>query len=156
MGISEEIDLLCRWNNWANGRVLEAVRESSGQPIEALAAIQHVFATEITWLRRIDRAADPWGEPWGEPSLAQCDEWSAEVRERVLRLASRTDDELMGLFSYSNSRGQAFTDVLQRSALHMLMHSSQYRGEAAGFINHSGGRVGDLDYMGWLRRGQVE
>ena len=156
MGMAEEIGLLCRWDIWANRQVLEAIREAKGQPSEALAAIQHVFATEITWLRRVDRASDPWGEPWGEPSLALCDEWSAEVRERLMRLASRSDEELAGTFSYSNSRGEPFSDILQRSMLHMLMHSSQYRGEGAGFLNHSGGLVRDLDYVGWLRRGEAE
>lgn len=156
MSMSEELGLLCRWNIWANRQVLEAVRTSEGLPTESLAAIQHVFATEITWLRRIDGAPDPWGEPWGEPSLALCEQWSSEVRERLMRLASLTDEELAGTFSYSNSRGESFSDVLQRSALHMLMHSSQYRGEAAGFLNHSGGRVGDLDYVNWLRQGQPE
>lgn len=150
--MSEELGLLCHWDLWANRRVLEAVRRSDGQPREALAAIQHVFATEITWLRRVDAAGDPWGEPWGEPSLALCDGWSAEVQERLVRLASRPDEELMATFVYSNTRGEQFNDVLQRSMLHMLMHSSQYRGEAAGFLNHAGERVGDLDYMGWLRR----
>ena len=156
MTMSEEIGRLSRWNTWANRQVLEVLRESNGQPVEALAAIQHVFATEITWLRRMDGAADPWGEPWGEPSVARCDEWAAEVRERLARLAARSDEELAATFSYANSRGELFTDVLQRSALHLLMHSSQYRGEAAGFVNHSGGRVRDLDYMGWLRRGEEE
>lgn len=156
MGMAEELALLCHWDVWANRQVLEAARVAGGQPSEALAAIQHVYATEITWLRRVDDAPDPWGEQWGEPSLPLCDQWASEVRERLMRLASRSDADLAGTFTYANSRGLQFTDVLQRSMLHMLMHSSQYRGEAAGFLNHAGTRVPDLDYVGWLRAGRPE
>ena len=40
--------------------------------------------------------------------------------------------------------------------MHMLMHSSQYRGEAAGVLNAAGRRVPDLDFAFWLRAGEPD
>ncbi len=39
---------------------------------------------------------------------------------------------------------------------HMLIHSAQYRGEAAGLSNAAGTRMPDLDYIIWLRLGEPQ
>ena len=52
------------------------------------------------------------------------------------------------------STGKEFTDRIGDVLVHMLMHSSQYRGEAAGFLNAAGHRVPDLDLIYWARFGE--
>lgn len=152
MALAEELGLLCRWDIWANRQVLVVLRGSGGEPADALAALQHALATELTWLRRIDAAPDAWAEPWGRPS-ATCERSAAEAAERLARLVTRNDEEWAATFTYRNSSGREFTDSVQRAMLHALTHSAHYRGEAAGFLNHSGHRVPDLDYIFWLRAG---
>jgi len=146
---------LARWNQWANRLVFTVLTEAEGEPPEALAAFQHVLDTEITWLRRIEAIPSLDVSHWGEASLAQCESWSAEAEEWLLRLASGLDDtRLADTFSYRNSRGDEFTDTVADALLHMFLHSMQYRGEAAGFLNHTGHRIPDMDFMFWRRLGE--
>jgi uncharacterized damage-inducible protein DinB len=156
MGLAEELGLMCRWDTWANRQVLGTLRASNGAPVEALAAFQHVLAAELTWVRRIEGAPDGWAELWGEPLLTTCEQWAAEAAAALARLAARDDEAWEATFSYRNSSGREFVDSVARTMLHTLTHSAQYRGEASGFLNHSGHRVPDVDYILWLRTGSPE
>jgi uncharacterized damage-inducible protein DinB len=144
-----DFDATRRWNDWANRVVYAVLQESAGRPQEALAAFQHVLETEITWLRRIHRYPSPNVPLWGVPSFSTCTVYLDESRELVAALTTERLDEP---FSYQNSRGQTFKDVTRTALGHMFLHSSQYRGEAAGFLNAAGHPVPDLDLIFWLRR----
>ena len=146
---------LARWNRWANRLVLTVLTETHGEPAKALAAFQHVLDTEITWLRRIEAIPNPDVPHWDIASLVQCESWSVEAEERLLRLVSGLDTgRLAGTFSYRNSRGDEFIDTVADALLHMFLHSMQYRGEAVGFLNHAGHRVPDMDFIFWRRLGE--
>ncbi len=150
-----QYDRLVRWDRWANRLVFTALREARGEPPKALAAFQHVLSTEVTWLRRIEAAASAAAPRWGIASLAQCESWSAETEERLDRLAGSLDDaRLAGAFSYRNSQGIEFTDTVADALLHMFLHSMQYRGEAAAFLNDAGHLVPDMDFIFWRRLGE--
>lgn len=151
----QQYDRLARWDRWANRLVLDVLRTSAGEPSDALAAMQHTLETEVTWLRRIEAAGDPNPPLWTEPSLAQCEAYAREAEERLARVAADLDTaRLGGTLSYANSRGDEFTNVVADALLHMFMHSMQYRGEAAAFLNAAGRRVPDFDLIFWQRRGE--
>lgn len=144
---------LRRWNGWANSTVFATLETSDGQPEKALAAFQHVLETEVTWLRRIAGHPAPNVRQWDNPSMDLCRVYLAETTE----LAAAIDEaSLDAEFSYQNSRGDTFTDRAGEALTHMLLHSSQYRGEAAGFLNAAGHRVPDLDLVFWRRAGEPE
>jgi uncharacterized damage-inducible protein DinB len=132
------------------------VLEASGAPPErALAAYQHIFETELTWLRRIEGHPSPNVALWGPADLAKAREWAAEARIRMERVAATADDaSLTRTFSYSNSRGQQFTDEVELPLFQVFMHSQQYRGEAASVLNAAGHRVPDFDLIIWARLGE--
>lgn len=154
MSLVQQFERMCRWNIWANGLVLTALREGDGEPPEALAAFQHIFEAELTWLRRIQAGGDAI-PLWGAASMANCEAWSTEAGHRLRVLCEHLDDAyLQSTFSYRNSRGEAFTDRVEEPLLHCLLHSQQYRGEAAATLNAAGARVPDFDYIFWLRIGE--
>lgn len=154
MSLIQQLERMCRWNIWANGLVFTALRANAGKPGPALGAFQHVLETELTWLRRIQ--ADGDAVPlWGEASLEHCDAWSTEANRRLRVLCERLDEAyLQTTFSYRNSRGESFTDRIEEPLLHCLLHSQQYRGEAAAALNAAGQRIPDFDYIFWLRQGE--
>jgi uncharacterized damage-inducible protein DinB len=153
--LEQEYDRLARWDRWANHLVFEALRASSGEPEKALAAFQHVLETEVNWLRRIEAAVEPNPPLWTGPSLDRCATYAAEAEERLTHLAVDLDDaRLASTFSYRSSRGTAFTDTIAEALLHMFLHSMQYRGEAAAFLNEVGHRVPDMDFIFWRRAGE--
>ncbi len=143
---------LCRWDPWANATVLAALDASGGHPLKALAAFQHALAAELTWLGRIGGDPDCFMPLWGEPSLPLCYDWNAQAAEQLAALApSLTSERLDATFHYNNSRGQPFSNPVGEVLLHMFMHSSQYRGEAAGLLSAAGHTVPDLDLIFWMR-----
>lgn len=144
---------LRRWNRWANSTVFATLEKSNGEPGPALAAFQHVLETEVTWLRRIAGHPTPNVRQWDSPSMDLCRLYLAESTE----LAAAVDElQLVEMFSYQNSRGVGFTDRAGDALTHMLLHSSQYRGEASGFLNAAGHTVPDLDLVFWRRAGEPE
>lgn len=149
-----DLDELQRWNAWANGLVLEALKSSGGEPMKALAAFHHVVVAEAIWLRRIqDSPAGP-DQLWSkEPSLADVERLFAEV---TAGLPVVTAGDLGASASYANSKGERFTDAIEEILTHVFMHSSQYRGEALGLLSNAGHQVPDLDLAFWRRMGRPD
>ena len=148
-----DFDTTRRWNDWANRTVFTVLESTNGEPDRALRAFQHILETEITWLRRIVGHPEPNQVLWGDYSLARCAVWLTESRELI---AGLTEGDLDTKFSYRNSRGEAFTDTAREVLGHMFLHSSQYRGEAAGLLAEAGHTVPDIDLIFWQRLRQKE
>ena len=151
----EHLRRLAAWNAWANRLVFEVLRASNGEPPRALAAFQHVLEAEMIWLRRQAGAADADVARWGTASLEISEAWYSEARDRLIELMSGiNEDSLADTFTYRNSRGTEYVDRLDDALLHMLLHSTRYRGETAAFLHEAGHPVPDIDYIFWLRLGQ--
>jgi uncharacterized damage-inducible protein DinB len=153
--IEQQYNQLGRWNRWADRLVFAGLRTSGGEPLQALAAFQHTLETEVNWLRRIEAAPEPDLPYWTAATLDQCDAYATEAETRFVRVAGSLDSaRLASTFSYANSQGATFTGLIADALLHMFMHSMQYRGEAAAFLNAAGHRLPDMDFMVWMRGGE--
>jgi uncharacterized damage-inducible protein DinB len=143
-----------RWNSWANRQVLDALVAATAPPEKAVAAYQHVLETEDVWFSRMMEAV-PNVKLWDTPDLARCARWTSELAEREARYFAELDGEgLMHTFAYQNLRGEPFKDRVDFVLQHVLFHSAQYRGEAAGFAHAAGIPVPDLDFIFWHRAGE--
>ncbi len=148
--MNDRIERLISWNRWANLTVLGPLQVSCGEPAKDLSAFQHVLETELVWLRWMDGDRDAWFDPWQEPSLNSCREWISETDDRLARLGDGLDSRTETIFEYQTPWAGLQTAAVGDALLHLLMHSSQYRGEAAGFLNAAGTTVSDIDFMRWL------
>lgn len=156
MELLRQYQRLARWNPWANELVFAALRGSEGEPAKALAAFQHTLETEVNWLRRME-APDLSSPPlWVDPSLELCESYAAEANDRLPRIIARLEAEPGRTFSYRTSDGTEYTNNAPEALMHMFMHSMQYRGEAAAFLNEAGHRVPDMDLIFWLRAGEPQ
>ncbi len=141
------------FNAWANAILLNTFEGAPRVPSKSVAALQHVYATEVTWLRRL-RGENVKGEPlWGPPSLHTCREYAPVATQLVEFVDRLRESDLDQPLAYRNSRGEDFEDPIGDLLAHILIHSAQYRGEAAGFANAADFnlRVPDLDYIYYLR-----
>ena len=106
MGLADEVRRLARWDVWANSVVGGVLEAAGGEPAPALAAYQHIYETEITWLRRIAGHPSPNVPLWGPVDFAQTRAWRDEAVERMSAVAATADDaSLSQTFSYTNSSG---------------------------------------------------
>ena len=144
------LDRLIAWNRWANLTVFGPLQACGGEPGKALAAFQHVLETELVWLRWMDGDPDAWFDPWQPASLDRCRDWLTETDERMGRLANTLEARFDATFEFVTPWAGRQTARVSDALPHVLMHSSQYRGEAAGSLNAAGHTIPDIDYMRWL------
>jgi uncharacterized damage-inducible protein DinB len=146
-----------RYNAWANGILLKALEAARTPPEKAVAAYQHVLEGERTWFARIMGERSPNAPFWTAPDLQRCHDWTMELLARTEYFFAHLEPSgLERGFSYTNSKGDRFTDRVDTVLAHVLLHSTQYRGESAGFAIAGGVAVPDLDMIFWLRDGSPE
>jgi uncharacterized damage-inducible protein DinB len=155
MSLVDQVQRMARWNAWANRLIGDALRGADGEPPAALAAYQHIFEAELTWLRRIAREPHPNVALWGPATLEQAESWRGEATARMVALSGLLADQFLeSTFEYANSTDRVFKDRIEDVLLHLFLHSQQYRGEAAAFLNAAGHRVADFDLIFWMRIGE--
>lgn len=158
MEVAPKLQEMLRWNRWANRELAAVLVGAGGEPAHAVAAFQHIFETEVTWLRRIDGDDRPMMQLWGMASLDTVQALMTEAAERTGTLITALDNlaEPDRVITYLNSRQMEFRDPVGDTLFHMLVHSSQYRGETAGLLNASGYKVPDIDLIFWSRSGSPD
>jgi uncharacterized damage-inducible protein DinB len=142
-----------RYNNWANATLYGELK-AKGSPESALRAFQHVLETELTWSSRILGLGNPKLPLWAPGPAAERDEWLLPAREQMERVAAgESANGFTRTFQYRTYADQPFEDAVAEVLEHTLIHSAQYRGEAAGLSNVAGIQMPDLDYIFWKRMG---
>jgi uncharacterized damage-inducible protein DinB len=143
-----------RYNAWANDTLFRAMRAKDA-PAASFRAFQHILEAEMTWSNRILGLDRPNIPLWGPVSLSRCDDWLLTARRQLEQIVA--GDAASGFertFAYRNSTGREFQDSVGQVLEHLLIHSAQYRGEAAGLSNAAAAQMPDLDYIIWLRAGK--
>lgn len=139
------------FNREANSIAVRALEQRGEPNLRALAALRHVFETELVWLRRLtggdaNVAQFPQLEAY-ETELATCHRWLTEASEGMERFAMELDDSRFDkAFEYHNLSGQPRSNFMSNVLQHVFLHSAQYRGEALGHLAVTG-RVPDVDFI---------
>jgi uncharacterized damage-inducible protein DinB len=113
----------------------------------------HVLATERLWFARLTRSGEPV-VVWPVVGLEACDpEATARLWDHYL--ASRPVQDLQEAVSYTNSRGERWTNTAGDILQHVIMHSTYHRGQVAAAVRAAGGEPADTDFISAVRRGLV-
>lgn len=144
-----------RHNAWANAMLLAALLAAEDVPLKAIAAFQHILETEHTWFGRLTGAESPNVPLWHDPSLARCVDWFQELAaQQEEYFHTLGGEDLVHQCSYRTRTGADYTDRVDNILMQALLHSAQYRGEAAGFAGAAGITAPDIDYIFWMRQGE--
>ena len=143
-----------RYNNWANALLYRELTAKHA-PEGARRAMQHVFETELTWSGRILGLGNPKLELWARVSEQLRSEWLRTARRQMEQVSfAESPGRFERLFRYQTYSGEEHEDSVGEVLEHTLIHSAQYRGEAAGLSNAAGIQMPDLDYIFWQRSGE--
>ena len=140
---------------WANARVLEALRAQEHLDADALRLFAHTLGAEETWLARIDERAAR--QPvWPTLTLDECAAVAAENRAAFARLLSEIDagGDAERIVRYRNSAGFEFTNTLLDILTHVAIHGSHHRGQIARQLRAGGIVPPYVDYIAFARRDQ--
>lgn len=146
--LRDHLSRVSTYNRDANAIVLDALAALDDPPSKAVAALQHVLATEQTWLGRLSGRVREF-PLWGSPDLETCRGW-ADASERLRAFVAGLDDgQLAATFSYKNLAGTPRENQVAAVVQHVLLHSAQYRGEVLGALASAGHTPPDVDFIFW-------
>jgi uncharacterized damage-inducible protein DinB len=145
-----------QYDSWANREQFHALSKLASPPGTAVKLLHHIIASQLVWLDRLQgRPAS--GGLWPEPSLANCESQLEEV-EAAWRsyFAQISNDELLRPCSYTNSRGEKFTNRVLDALTQLILHAAHHRGQISWEIRRSGSVPAAVDYIQAVRRGMLE
>jgi len=153
METAEMILRLFRYNEWANRRAIDSLKEPANRNERAVRALSHLLIAEKTWLARMKENQDSTGfDFWPATTLEECERLGEEVTKAFAEfLEGLTDQKLDSVATYKNSKGveyrTSYRDILQ----HVLMHSMYHRGQVAMAVRAEGGTPPYTDYIAFVR-----
>jgi uncharacterized damage-inducible protein DinB len=131
---------------WANREEVARLRALSAPAPRALAIIAHIVATEWLWLSRLRGEASRlavWPSLTLDDCAAQLDAVSDAWRAMTI------DDEQ--LVTYTNSRGETFTNRAADIVTHVFLHGAYHRGQIATVLREAGEEPAYTDYIHYVR-----
>lgn len=151
------------YNDWADGRILEASAGLADQALDRAfdmgmgtlrRTLIHIWAGESVWLARwMGKTETRWPDETERLAVAEIRKKFGSVWvERARFLASLQDGDLMREQVYRDSKGSLFRATLGNMLIQGVTHSLHHRAQAVNMLRHVGAGTVELDYMVWTRR----
>jgi uncharacterized damage-inducible protein DinB len=143
---------LIRHADWANVRVLDALRLAPPPNPRALQLLAHILSAEHIYHERMTHK-DPWPQDfWPDLSLEQCGALINDNRSQYLAfIEALTEPDLDRLIRYRNSRGVVFHTPLKELLLHVALHGAYHRGQIAQAVRQGEGEPVNTDFITFVR-----
>lgn len=144
---------LFKYNEWANRRAIDSLKDPANRNAKAVRALAHLLIAEKTWLARMTANQDTTGfDFWQGTTLDECEQLAEEVKRGFAEFFDGlTEQKLDAVATYKNSKGveyqTSYRDILQ----HVLMHSTYHRGQVAMAVRAEGGMPPYTDYVAFVR-----
>jgi uncharacterized damage-inducible protein DinB len=152
----QEFIRLFAYNHWANIEVLKSLKATETAPYKALALLAHVIAAEQLWLDRLQNG-DAKIAVWPELTVGQCETQLGELNSTWTDyLDGLKQNSLTDTVSYTNTKGEFFTDTVSDVLMHVVMHGAYHRGQIALSLRQSGHTPPYTDFIHAVRSGLVE
>ena len=153
METTEMILRLFKFNEWANRRAIDSLKDPANHNAKAVRALAHLLIAEKTWLTRMTANPDTTGfDFWQGTTLEECERLAEEVKSGFAEfLDGLTEQKLDQVATYKNSKGVEYTTSYRDILQHVLMHSIYHRGQVAMAVRAEGGTPPYTDYIAFIR-----
>ena len=150
MNSIEHLRELYDYNDWANRRVIIALKTSSSE--KACRILAHLLISEQEYYARLYGKDSTDFDFWQNLSLEECGQLAQENAENYERLLKRFDDEGLGqIAEYKTSAGVSYQNTFREMLTHVLFHSSIHRGNIILKLREGGFAPPQIDYIIYLR-----
>lgn len=163
MATPAHVQLLARYNAWANARLYDAVAARPAADFDRdlgaffgslKGTLNHLLVADLIWLQRLtgEGEAPDRLDTILFDDLAELRRAREEEDARILAYATGlTAADLAGTLSYRNVKGEPFTQPLAQVLAHFFNHQTHHRGQAHHMLSQLGGDPPSLDLLNYLR-----
>lgn len=140
---------LFAYGHESNQRLWEAMMEHQDKtPEKSIQLYNHVLNAHQIWNNRIDPKAAPFGV-WAMRPIQ--DERAIDLENHAHTLNILDNYPLEAIISYSNSKGQVYTNSVRDILFHLVNHSTYHRGQIASDFRQNGLEPLVSDYILYKR-----
>jgi len=146
----EHLRELFRYNDWANRRIIVALKMGTSE--RSLQILAHLLITEAEYYERLYGKDSTGFNFWPGLDLAQCGELAKAAAEQFEKLLRRFDEEGLDItVRYRTSEGIQYENTYREMLTHVLLHSSIHRGNIILKLREDGLEPPKIDYIIYLR-----
>ncbi len=146
MNSKEHLQSLYVYNDWANRRVIRALKTDPCE--EALKKLGHILIAEKEYYERLFGKDSTGFDFFPDLSIDECSDLAKENAEAYESLLKKFDDEGLGQrVRYYTSGGEAVENSFREILTHVLLHSMNHRGQILTVLREQGYKPFELDYI---------
>ncbi len=150
MNTIEHLRQIFNYNDWANRRIITALKENYSDKARKILA--HLLITEQEYFERLYGKDSTGFDFWQDLSLEECGDLAREIAEKYEKLIRRFDEEGLELRAeYRTSEGVWCENTFRELLTHVVFHSSIHRGNIMLNLRESGFTPPKIDYIIYLR-----
>lgn len=154
MSIIEHHRRSMRYDAWANRESLAALRSAGPLP-RSLRWLAHIIGAERLWICRLKSESHVMAV-WPELTLDQCEAWLTEIPDLWREFMDGLDvARLAAVVTYTNSKGEPWTNSVGDILTHVVIHSAHHRGQIAHDVRAAGRTPAYTDFIHAVRTGSV-
>ena len=146
----EHLRELYNYNDWANRRIITALKSNKSEKAQKI--LSHLLITEQEYFERFYGKDSTGFDFWQNLSLEDCGNLAKENAEKFERLLKRFDDEGLGQIArYKTSEGIPHENTFRELLTHILFHSATHRGNIILKLREENFTPPKIDYIIYLR-----
>ena len=146
----EHLRELFAYNDWANRRIVTALKSNRSEKVRKILA--HLLITESEYYERLYGKDSTGFDFWRDLSTEDCGRLARENAENYERVLKRFDDEGLGqIAKYKTSEGVPQQNNFRELLTHILFHSMNHRGQVNSAMRDDGFAPPSTDYIIYLR-----
>jgi len=150
MNTIEHLRGLFSYNDWANRRIVTALKDSPSK--KSLEILAHLLITEQEYFERLYGKDSTGFDFWQDLSLEECGNLAREIAEKYEKLIRRFEEEGLDLRAeYRTSEGVWHENTFRELLTHVVFHSSIHRGNIILKMREEGFTPPKIDYIIYLR-----
>jgi uncharacterized damage-inducible protein DinB len=160
--IGKELSRLYHYDEWATNKLIEAVEKVDASRLQKdlgtsfgslYGTLVHIYGAQLIWLGRW-KGFTPSALPKPEdiPTLPELkSRWTKLRTEFREFLNSKTDDQLQEPFSYTDLKGNSWSERHYQQIQHVLFHSMYHRGQVVTLLRQLGEVPPQTDLIAYYR-----
>lgn len=136
---------------WADERTMRSLESLAAPDHDAVHRYAHILGAEAVWLQRIG-GVPATISPFPELDLAGCAELARSNHAWIRRIVAELSPAFLSrAVSYTNSRGESYTNNVDDILHHVCMHGMYHRGQVVLRVREAGGTPLATDFIAFVR-----